>query len=148
MEAGSLFIYRTLLFIAGTLLSLDSSNIFDRVPCMEALCNTKWNSAVCPPLLGLFWAFHSLLPQDTSYSPISGVMSFALCPVVVSQASQHFSLTVEVDCLKRSQSDHMCHHSHRFSEFATESGMGSSDWNLSMVEISCGYTAPDMSEWR
>ena len=113
---------------------------------MEAWRNTKWNSAVCTPELGLFWAFHSLLPQDTSYSPISDVMSLALCLVAVSQASQHFSLTVEVDCLKRSQSDHMCHPPHRFSELATESGMGSSDWNVSMVEISCGYTAMDMSE--
>ena len=67
------------------------------MPCTEAWRNTKWNSAVCTPELGLFWAFHSLLLQDTSYSLISGVVALALCLVVVSQASQHFSLTVEVE---------------------------------------------------
>ena len=42
-----------------------------------------------------------------------------------------------LDCLKRRQSDHACHHRHRFNELATESdsGMGSPDWNVSMVDI-------------
>ena len=56
------------MFIHRTPLSLDSSNIFDCVPNMEAGHNTQWNSAVCTPEPGLFSAFHGLLPQDTSFS--------------------------------------------------------------------------------
>ena len=40
-----------------------------------------------------------------------------------------------LDCLKRWQSDHTCHHLDRFSELATKSGMGSPDRNVLMVDI-------------
>ena len=42
-----------------------------------------------------------------------------------------------LDCLKRWQSDQMYHHRHKLNKLATKikSGMGSPDWNVSMVNI-------------
>ena len=59
-----------------------------------------------------------------------------------------------LDCLKRWQSDHPCHHLHRFNELATkwkvewEAQTGMCRWSTSTFEISCGCTALDMPEWR
>ena len=59
-----------------------------------------------------------------------------------------------LDCLKRWQSDHTCHHLHRFNELATkwkvewEAQTGMCRWSTSTFEISCGCTALDMLEWR
>ena len=40
-----------------------------------------------------------------------------------------------LDCLKRWHWDHTCHHSHRFSELATKSGMENPDCHIPMFEI-------------
>ena len=59
-----------------------------------------------------------------------------------------------LECLKRWQSDHTCHHPHRFNELATksENGIGSPNRNVLMVNVHlqkpCGCTALDMQEWR
>ena len=49
-----------------------------------------------------------------------------------------------LDCLKRWQSDHTCHHpytSYRFSELATKSGMGSPYWHTS-IHVSMFWHPP------
>ena len=52
-----------------------------------------------------------------------------------------------LDCLKRWQSEHTCHFPHRFNELATENGMGSPDWNVSVVDIHLRKLL-GMPEWR
>ena len=42
-----------------------------------------------------------------------------------------------MDCLKKRQSNHICHHPHRFNGLATKvkSGVGNPDWHVSLFDI-------------
>ena len=160
MEAGSLFICRTLLFIARTLLSLLSLHSSKHL----GLCAMHGSMAqhkveLCSlhtrtgSVLGISQpapSGHLLLTDQWrggfGFVPGGSVSSFST--LQLDSGSGNSRPCPPLDCLKRWQSDHMCRHPHRFSELATESGMGSSDWNASMVENSCGCTALAMSEWR